>query len=141
MVQSEGGTADDFYSISYVFHNRLSHPANFPKLESDATIQYVLPERISDSTQLDTSYETPYNTYLYNGLPPGAISNPGLDALNAALFPTAPLNEYGGTINAYFFVSNNAGKTYYASSKGGHDNNVAQAKRDNEAIEAGTYGQ
>lgn len=141
MVQSEGGTADDFYSVSYVFHNRLSHPANFPKLESDATIQYVLPERISDSTQLDTSYETPYNTYLYNGLPPGAISNPGLDALNAALFPTAPLNEYGGTINAYFFVSNNAGKTYYAASKGGHDNNVAQAKKDNEAIEAGTYGQ
>lgn len=141
IVQSEGGTVDDFYAISYVFHNRLSHPQTFPKLESDATIQYALPERISDSTQLDTNYETPYNTYLYDGLPPGAISNPGLDALNAALFPTAPTTANGGTINAYFFVSNNAGKTYYASSKGGHENNVAQAKKDNEAIEAGTYGQ
>ncbi len=141
IVQSEGGTVEDFYAISYVFHNRLSHPQNFPKLESDATIQYALPERISDSTQLDVSYETPYNTYLYNGLPPGAISNPGLDALNAALFPAAPTTAGGASINAYFFVSNNAGKTYYASSKSGHENNVAQAKRDNEAIEAGTYGQ
>lgn len=139
IVQSEGGTVEDFYAISYVFHNRLSHPQSFPKLESDATIQYALPERISDSTQLDVSYNTPYNTYLYNGLPPGAISNPGLDALNAALFPTAPTTASGASINAYFFVSNNAGKTYYASSKSGHDNNVAQAKRDNEAIEAGTY--
>lgn len=139
IVQSEGGTVEDFYAISYVFHNRLSHPQSFPKLESDATIQYALPERISDSTQLDVSFDTPYNTYLYNGLPPGAISNPGLDALNAALFPTAPTTASGATINAYFFVSNNAGKTYYASSKSGHDNNVAQAKRDNEAIKAGTY--
>ncbi len=140
MVQSEGGTVDDFYAISYVFHNRLSHPASFPKLESDATIQYVLPERISDSTQLDPNYQSPYNTYLYNGLPPGAISSPGLDALTATVFPAAPTTESGGTIDAYFFVSNNAGKTYYASSKAGHQNNVAQAKKDNEAIEAGTYG-
>ena len=140
LVQSEGGTVEDFYAISYVFHNRLSHPQSFPKLESDATIQYALPERISDSTQLDVSFDTPYNTYLYNGLPPGAISNPGLDALNAALFPTAPTTASGATVNAYFFVSNNAGKTYYASSKSGHENNVIQAKKDNEAIEAGTYG-
>ncbi len=139
MVQSEGGTAEDFYFISHVFHNRLLNPTSFPKLESDATIQYVLPERINDSTQLDPSYETPYNTYLYNGLPPGAICNPGLDALSATLFPSAPTDEYGNTINAYFFVSNNAGKTYYASSKAGHENNVARVKRENEAIEAGTY--
>ncbi len=139
LVQSEGGTAEDFYYVSYVFHNRLSHPEAFPKMESDATIQYVLPERISDSTQLDTSYETPYNTYLYDGLPPGAISNPGLDALSATMFPEAPTDSNGHEINAYYFVANNAGKTYYASTKSGHENNKAQAKADNEAIEAGTY--
>ena len=139
MVQSEGGNVNDFYAISYVFHNRLSHPSSFPKLESDATIQYALPQRISDSTQLDPSYETPYNTYLYNGLPPGAISNPGIDALYATLFPTAPQSSSGKDIDAYFFVANDAGKTYYASSKSGHENNVAQAKKDNEAIKNGTY--
>lgn len=141
MVQSEGGTVEDFYAISYVFHNRLSHPSSFPKLESDATIQYALPERINDSTQLDPSYETPYNTYLYDGLPPGAISNPGLDALSAAMFPSPPQNSNGKDIDAYFFVSNDAGKTYYASSASGHEKNVVQAKKDNEAIKAGTYEQ
>jgi hypothetical protein len=50
-----------------------------------------------------------------------------------------PTNENGAPINAYFFVSNNAGKTYYASGKAGHENNVARVKRENEAIEAGTY--
>ena len=139
LTQSEGGTVDDFYAISYVFHNRLSHPSTFPKLESDATIQYVLPERISDSEELDPNYESPYNTYLYDGLPPGAISNPGLDALYAAMFPIAPLSSSGKDIDAYFFVSNDAGKTYFASSKSSHEKNVAQAKADNIAIENGTY--
>ncbi len=139
LVQSEGGNVDDFYYISYVFHNRLSHPDTFPRLESDATIQYVLPDRISDSTQLDPSYDSPYNTYITKGLPPGAISNPGLDALSATLFPTKPKSSGGSEINAYFFVSNNAGKTYFASSKSGHDKNVAQVKKDNEAIANGTY--
>lgn len=139
LTQSEGGTVDDFYAISYVFHNRLSHPSSFPKLESDATIQYVLPERISDSEELNPNYESPYNTYLYDGLPPGAISNPGLDALYAAMFPIAPLSSSGKDIDAYFFVSNDAGKTYFASSKSSHEKNVAQAKADNIAIENGTY--
>ncbi|MBO5786423.1 MAG: endolytic transglycosylase MltG [Clostridia bacterium] len=141
MVQSEGRKIEDFYAISYVFHNRLSHPQSFPKLESDATIQYVLPERISDSTQLDPNYESPYNTYLYNGLPPGAISSPGLDALSAAMFPSPPQSSSGKDIDAYFFVSNDAGKTYYASSASGHEKNVVQAKKDNEAIKNGTYEQ
>lgn len=139
MIQSEGGTAEDFEYISYVFHNRLSHPDSYPKLESDATIQYALPERINDSTELDVSYDNPYNTYLHKGLPPGAISNPGTDALSAAMFPSPPLNSSGKEIKAYFFVSNKAGKTYYASSRSGHEKNVAQVKKDNAAIEAGTY--
>lgn len=139
MVQSEGGTAEDFYFISYVFHNRLSHPKTFPKLESDATIQYILPERITDSSQIDISYDTKYNTYLYNGLPPGAISNPGLDALMATVFPTAPTSSSGSKIDAYFFVSNDAGKTYYASTKSGHATNKEQVKKDNAAMDAGKY--
>ena len=139
MVQAEGKTAEDFEYISYVFHNRLSHSGSFPKLESDATIQYALEVRETDSSKIDVSYETPYNTYLYDGLPPGAICNPGLDAFTAAMFPSAPLNEKDKAIDAYFFVSNNAGKTYYASSRSGHEKNKAQVAKDNEAIESSTY--
>lgn len=139
MVQAEGKTAVDFEYISYVFHNRLSHPGSFPRLESDATIQYVLPERISDSTELDISFDSPYNTYLYDGLPPGGVANAGIDALLAAMFPSPPLDSDGDEINAYYFVSNNAGKTYYASSLSSHQRNVAKVKQENEAMETGDY--
>ncbi len=140
MVQSEGGFPEDFYYISYVFQNRLDNSDLFPYLDSDATIQYVLPERVS-SEELDTKYDSPYNTYTHRGLPPGAICNPSLEALNAVLFPSAPLDENENEINAYYFVANNAGKTYFASTESGHENNIAQVKKDNEAIKAGTYGQ
>ncbi len=140
MVQSEGGTPEDFYYISYVFQNRLDNSDVFPYLDSDATIQYVLPERVG-SEELDTKYDSPYNTYTHQGLPPGAICNPSLEALNAILFPSAPLDSNENEINAYYFVSNNAGKTYFASTQSGHENNIAQVKKDNEAIKAGTYGQ
>jgi UPF0755 protein len=139
MIQSEGGNAEDFYYISHVFHNRLKAPKEYPFLQSDATIQYVLPERETDSSQIDISLDTPYNTYLYEGLPPGAISSPGLDALNAALFPEPPKNSSGKDFTAYYFVSNDAGKTYYAATKSSHQKNVDQVKKDNEAIENGTY--
>lgn len=139
IVQSEGKKLEDFYAISDVFHNRLSHPQTYPKLESDATIQYVLPERETDSSQINVSYDSPYNTYLHKGLTPGAISNPGLDSLFAAMFPSKARNQNGYEITAYFFVSNDAGKTYYAEGPGGHQNNVAKAKKDNEAIKNGTY--
>ena len=143
IIQAEGGTARDFYYVSYVFHNRIKHKTDFPKLESDATIQYVLPERVS-SSELDTSLDTPYNTYLYDGLTPGAISNPGLEALSAVLFPEQPEDpdsdpddiEY---IDAYYFVSNDAGKTYYAHSLRAHEKNKEKVKQENEEIKAGTY--
>ncbi len=140
MVQSEGGLPEDFYYISYVFQNRLDNPELFPYLDSDATIQYVLPERVG-SDELDTKFDSPYNTYINQGLPPGAICNPSLEALNAVLFPAAPVDSNDNEINAYYFVANNAGKTYFASTLSGHENNIEQVKKDNEAIKAGTYGQ
>lgn len=139
MVQAEGGTPIDFYGVSYVFHNRLSHSSAYPRLESDATIQYVLPQRETDSSKIDISYPSPYNTYLYNGLPPGSICNPGLDALSATLFPEAPVNENDREIDAYFFVSNDAGKTYWAKTRDEHLKNTARVKEENQAIKDGTY--
>ncbi len=141
MVEAEGKTAEDFECISYVFHNRLSHSDNFPKLESDATIQYAYQlagqDRIQDASQIDVNFDSPYNTYLYDGLPPGAICNAGLDAILAAIYPSPPLDENGKEIKAYFFVSNNAGKTYYAATISGHENNKERVKRENEAAAAG----
>lgn len=136
MVQAEAKLAADFEGISYVFHNRLSHSNQFPKLESDATIQYFLEERHEDLTEEELNDPNPYNTRVHEGLPPGAISNPGIDAITAAIYPSAPTNENNVKIDAYFFVSNKAGKTYYAVTLSGHLANIQQVERDNAALES-----
>lgn len=61
-------------------------------LNVDATLTYVLGKPSRELTEEDLKYDSPYNTYRYRGLPPGPISNPGMDAILAALLPTA--SEY-----------------------------------------------
>ena len=84
MIESEAGADDERALIASVIYNRLN--AGMP-LEIDATIQYVLPERKPNLSEIDLLTDSPYNTYLHAGLPPGAISNPGLASINAALIP------------------------------------------------------
>lgn len=127
MVQMEAKFITDYESISYVFHNRLSHSNSYPYLESDATIQYFLDSRKEDLTQDDLDTDNPYNSYLYKGLPPGAICCPSLDALEAAIYPAPPVNDKGKEINAYYFVSDVTGKTYYAQTNSGHEANKKTA--------------
>ena len=145
IVEAEGKTPEDFEYISYVFHNRLIHPDKFPSLESDATIQYARMlaglERIKDSSQLDVGFDSPYNTYKIKGLPPGAIGNAGLDAILATVYPAPPLDEDEKEIDAYYFVSNNAGKTYYANSLAKHEKNKEQVRKENEAAAAAAAGE
>ena len=135
MIQSEAKLEIDFEYISYVFRNRLSHPKSFPRLESDATIQYILlsrgEPRAEDLTAEQLAIDDPYNTRIYEGLPPGAICNPGFDALSAAIYPDMPLDAESNGVDAYFFVSNKAGKTYYAQTLSEHNENVKQVKKDN----------
>lgn len=143
MIEAEGKTAEDFEYISYVFHNRLQHKADYPLLESDATIQYALElagmDRIQDASQIDKSFPSPYNTYTNEGLPPGAICNAGLDSILAAIYPSPPLDEEDNILNAFFFVSNDLGETYYAATLSGHLKNVERVKKENAALkEEGT---
>jgi len=64
--------------------NRL---AKGMRLQCDATVQYALGDHKARLTYADLKVNSPYNTYLHAGLPPGAICNPGLDCLEAALKP------------------------------------------------------
>ena len=84
VVEKEAAMADEVPTIAGVFVNRLEK--GMP-LQSCATVQYVLPEHRECLTYRDTRIESPYNTYLHPGLPPGPISNPGRRALRAALAP------------------------------------------------------
>ncbi|HBL85375.1 MAG: hypothetical protein A2Y17_11745 [Clostridiales bacterium GWF2_38_85] len=137
MVEAESKFAIDLECVSSVFHNRLNNWAEDKKfLQSDATIQYVLPEHKEDLSQADKDLNNPYNTYVYKGLPPGAICNPGIDAITAALWPDDPLDANGKSFTAYFFVSNKYGKTYYAMTDAGHDVNKKQVEKDNAEYDA-----
>ena len=83
LVEKEAKTAD-FAKVSAVFHNRLK---NNIKLGSDVTIHYITGERRMSLRQSDLAINSPYNTYLYAGLPLGPICNPSPNAIQAALYP------------------------------------------------------
>lgn len=131
LIQMEAKYILDYECISFVFHNRLDHAETFPYLESDATIQYFLESRKEELSQEDLDTDNPYNTYLYEGLTPGAICNPGLDAIEAAIYPAAPINSNGKEINAFYFVSDIVGNTYYAQTNSGHEANKKKVEEVN----------
>lgn len=82
-------TGTDQKEISSVIHNRLDNPdaGTVGLLQIDATLAYINGGRVPTAT--DRSIDSPYNTYLYKGLPPGPIANPGLTAIMAALSPAS----------------------------------------------------
>jgi len=84
IIEKEAKFNDEKNRVSSVFHNRLKIGM---KLQSCATIQYILGTPKENLDENDLKIESPYNTYLYKGLPPGPICNPGLASIMAALEP------------------------------------------------------
>ena len=91
IIEREAMVVEEMPQIASVFYNRLNSGS---VLASDPTVQYALGFNDVQGTWWtnplsldDLKVDSPYNTYLYNGLPPGAISNPGLSALEAVAFP------------------------------------------------------
>ncbi|MQA93319.1 MAG: endolytic transglycosylase MltG [Streptosporangiales bacterium] len=85
IVQAEAGRHSDMPKIARVIYNRLKN--NNDKLQMDSTVFYALNKYGISATHQDLQASSRYNTYMYRGLPPGAISSPGEDALEAALVP------------------------------------------------------
>ena len=84
IIEKETGAAFERPLIASVFHNRL---AKGMRLSSDPTVIYGIEDFDGNLTRKHLTTETPYNTYLNKGLPPGPIANPGLASLEAALYP------------------------------------------------------
>lgn len=103
--------------VSAVIHNRL---ATGMPLQMDSTVHYALQDfgKVTTTAE-DRAVDSPYNTYRYTGLPPGAISNPGKAALAAASQPS--------DIDSLFFVTVDldSGETRFASTLAEHEANVA----------------
>lgn len=87
LIERESGGDDDKALIAGIIWNRLNIEM---KLQIDATTQYIK-GTVNDwwpiITPADHKTDSPYNTYIYKGLPPAPISNPGLSALKAAVYP------------------------------------------------------
>ena len=132
-VQEEAGNAEDA-RVSAVFHNRLAEDSPYPRLESNASSYVQNPEDnnyiynwiapyYGGWDNIPENIYNAYNTYELNGLPAGPISNPGIDAIEAALYPD---EEYLDG-KYYFFVTDKNGVYYYAKTKAEHDANVSKA--------------
>jgi UPF0755 protein len=84
IIQREARVAEEMPLIASVYHNRLKAGK---RLESCATVCYILNKWDAPLTLKDLDTDSPYNTYRHEGLPPGPICNPGADALRAAFLP------------------------------------------------------
>ncbi|WP_367126164.1 endolytic transglycosylase MltG [Streptomyces phytohabitans] len=113
LIQAEAQEDADFGKVSRVIYNRLDDGM---ALQFDSTINYAKGESKLNTTVEDTKFDSPYNTYLHDGLPPGPIDNPGNQALDAALDPTAG--------DWLFFVSVKPGETRFTASHTEHEKNV-----------------
>jgi len=102
IVEREAKSDDERSAIAGVYVNRLNLGMN---LEADATVQYAKGDWRSVTIDDYRSVESPYNTYLNAGLPPGPISTPGLASIKAAIFPEK---------HSYLFYFHAQGQTYFS---------------------------
>lgn len=109
IVEKETLLTEELPIVAGVFLNRLEIRM---ALQSCSTVQYVLPQQKPVLSIEDTLIDSPYNTYLIQGLPPGAISNPGLKAIQAVLRPVD--HDY------LFFVANGDGSHSFSRTFGEH---------------------
>ncbi|MBP3334403.1 MAG: endolytic transglycosylase MltG [Clostridia bacterium] len=116
MIQAEAKYAADFEFVSAVFHNRLKKKSEFPKFESDVTLQYyfrhVEGAVHAEITKEDLDLDSQYNTRKYPGFTPGPICSPSLTAIKAALYPADQ--------NFYYFISKSNGYLVYSKTYAEH---------------------
>lgn len=123
IIQREGNTEESMAMVSSVFHNRLNDPENYPNLGSDVTWDYInqtiKPLTTAANQAQMAKIEAAYDTYNCVGLPAGAICNPGIDAINAALNPD--------TTPYYYFIADREGNFYWAETLEQHEQNIIDA--------------
>lgn len=107
IIERETTTPEEKPVISGIFLNRLKQGW---KLEADPTVQYALGGWKSRITYQDLKIDSPYNTYQRYGLPPGPISNPGIDSIRAVFEPTP-------TDYMYFVAKGDGTHAFFATLK------------------------
>ena len=108
IIEKEAKVDQDRELISSVIYNRLAIGQN---LEMCSTVLYALGDNKGYVTLQDTKYDSPYNTYMYAGLPPGPICSPGAKSIEAALYP-ADTDYYYFVVSEKLDGSHNFASTY-----------------------------
>ena len=120
LVEEEARVDDERAKVAAVIYNRLDR--GMP-LQMDSTLQYALGKYGKRMLSIDKEVDSPYNTYLHAGLPPGPISSPGAASLRAALRPAS--------VSHLYFVSNADGKTHtFSDTAAEHERAVARYRRE-----------
>lgn len=113
ILEREANTLETKKMVSGILQNRLS--IGMP-LQADASMEYELEKPLPELAATDLEIDSPYNTYLYPGLPPTAIGNPGLVAITAVLEPT--------DTNYMYYITGTDGVFYYAEDFDTHRANI-----------------
>jgi UPF0755 protein len=125
IIEKETGIAEERGRVASVFINRLQQGM---RLQTDPTVIYGITKGEGvlgrGLRQSELRRETPYNTYVIDGMPPTPIANPGAEAIKAAVNPD--------TSDFLFFVADGSGGHAFATTLEEHNDNVAKWR----AIEA-----
>jgi UPF0755 protein len=113
ILEREANDEESMKMVSGILQNRLSIGM---ALQTDASIEYVLDKPLSELSAEDLDLDTPYNTYMYPGLVPTPIGNPGLLAIDAVLNPTPS--------DFFYYITGNDGNFYYAETFEEHKQNI-----------------
>ncbi len=123
IIEKETGLKSERELVSSVFTNRLKIGM---RLQTDPTIIYAVTNGKMNLNRpiykKDLNYNSPYNTYIYSGLPPTPICSPGLDSIRAAINPK-------DTKYLYFVADGITGGHRFASSLAEHNKNVVLYKK------------
>ena len=124
IVEEEALVKKEKLKIAGVFYNRLLQNWS---LGADPTVRYFLDKLTGPLTKSDLNTKSPYNTRIYRGLPPAPISNPGRDAILAALNPQ--------TTEFMFFVAKDDGSgEHFFSKTNSEHNKYKQIRKKNQQL-------
>lgn len=115
LLEKEVKTFEDMQIVSGILWKRME--IGMP-LQVDATLAYITGKKTGEITNNDKLIDSPYNTYLYRGLPPTPIVNPGLNAIKAAIEPVQ--TDY------LYYLSTPEGKTIFSRTLEEHNENKAK---------------
>ncbi len=112
IIEKEIKTEPDRRLAADVFYKRMQAGI---ALQADATLTFILHKTSAELTTDDLKFDSPYNTYINRGLPPGPISNPGLVSIRSAVYPEP--NPY------YYFLTKDDGSAVFSTTLDEHNEN------------------